>query len=541
MVVNLEVYQGKSVQNGIAFAKIHYFLRGKSDVIRKSVDDVEKEVSRYNDAKSKVVTQLKEQFDRVSAEIGKEDAAIFEAQAMILEGEEPSGYIKSTIRDLKVNAEYAVLLAEEKFAKIFLDMEDDYFSMKADDIKDLSERLILILLEQENLQTRFDEPVIIAADELLASDIVRFDSDMIAAFVSEKGNANSHAAILSKSFGIPMIYSLEHLRDFDGKSAIVNGYTGTLCIEPSEEAINELNSIIKQEESEKNTLLNIGRFETVTADGRKIKLYANITGAKEAKVALSCGAEGIGLLRSEYLFLRNSTLPTFNEQFEEYKSIAEAMEGREVIIRTLDLGDDKIASCIRFEKKEKLDTNIRGIRLCLEHPELFKVQLKAIFCAAAYGNVSVMYPMITSVDEVLKIKEIVEEVRVELKALGVKYSVPRQGAMIETLPAVRISDKLAGHVDFFSIGTNDLTRAVTMQTGNSTEAEGPCESQQKTILQLIKTTIDNAHDKGIEAMICGEIASDINATEQVIKMGIDGLSVSPSMLLKIKQKIRSIE
>ena len=532
-------FQGKSVINGVAIGKIFIYKKGEQQVKRTKIEDTESELARFRNAQQEAIKQLQDLYESSVKSIGEASAAIFEIHQMMLQDDGFVEAIENMIETQSVNAEYAVAATSDNFYKMFSDMEDDYMRERAADVKDISERLLAVLNGKSAGMETLSEPVIIAADDLAPSETVQLDKDKVLAFVTVHGSLNSHTAILAKTMNIPALIGTPIPLDdtVDGKPAIIDGAKGILYVEPEEEILAQMQERKKAEEEQKEFLLTLRGKENITLDGRKIKLYANIGNSKDLAMVLQNDAGGIGLFRSEFLYLEKEDYPTEEEQFTVYKTVAETMAGKKVIIRTLDIGADKQADYFKLAHEENPAMGLRAIRICLTRPEVFKTQLRALFRASAYGNIAVMYPMIISVDEVRKIKEIVAEVKKELEEQHSKYGEVEQGIMIETPAAVVMSDELAKEVDFFSIGTNDLTQYTLAIDRQNPELDAFYDSHHPAILRMIQTVVDNAHKAGIWAGICGELGADTSLTQEFLKMGVDELSVSPGRILPIRKII----
>lgn len=532
-------FQGKSVINGVAIGKIFIYKKGEQQVKRTKIEDTESELARFRNAQQEAIKQLQDLYESSVKSIGEASAAIFEIHQMMLQDDGFVEAIENIIGTQSVNAEYAVAATSDNFYKMFSDMEDDYMRERAADVKDISERLLTVLNGKSTGMEKLSEPVIIAADDLAPSETVQLDKDKVLAFVTVHGSLNSHTAILAKTMNIPALIGTPIPLDdtVDGKPAIIDGAKGILYVEPEEEILAQMQERKKEEEEQKELLLTLRGKENITLDGRKIKLYANIGNSKDLAMVLQNDAGGIGLFRSEFLYLEKEDYPTEEEQFTVYKTVAETMAGKKVIIRTLDIGADKQADYFKLAHEENPAMGLRAIRICLTRPEVFKTQLRALFRASAYGNIAVMYPMIISVDEVRKIKEIVAEVKKELEEQHIEYGEVEQGIMIETPAAVVMSDELAKEVDFFSIGTNDLTQYTLAIDRQNPELDAFYDSHHPAILRMIQTVVDNAHKAGIWAGICGELGADTSLTQEFLKMGVDELSVSPGRILPIRKII----
>ena len=535
----MNVYQGKSVFGGIAIGHLCVYKKGEQQVTRQKIEDVEAEVKRFQDAKEAAQAQLGELYDKAVKEVGEANAAIFEMHQMLLEDEDYQDSVENIIRTQQVNAEYATAVTSDHFSSMFAEMDDDYMKERAADIRDISERVIANLSGENKSKVVTDEPVIILADDLAPSETVQLEKDKVLSFVTVHGSVNSHTAILARTMGIPALVSteMEPTDDLDGKLAVVDGNHGMIYVEPDAETMEKMEALKKEEEEKKELLQTFKNKESVTLDGKKVLTYANIGNVKDLALVLQNGAEGIGLFRSEFLYLESETYPTEEEQFEVYKKVAETMAGKRVIIRTLDIGADKQADYFDLAQEENPAMGVRAIRICLTRPEIFKTQLRALFRASAFGNIAIMYPMITSLSEIAQIKAIVEEVKAELDADNVPYGTPEQGIMIETPAAATISDLLAEEVDFFSIGTNDLTQYTLAIDRQNQSLDSFFDAHHIAVLRMINQTIQNAHKAGIWCGICGELGADSDLTELFLAMGIDELSVSPGRLLTIRRLI----
>ena len=535
----MNVYQGKSVFGGIAIGHLCVYQKGEQQVTRQKIEDVEVEVKRFQVAREAAQAQLGELYDKAVKEVGEANAAIFEMHQMLLEDEDYQDSVENIIRTQQVNAEYATAVTSDHFSSMFAEMDDDYMKERAADIRDISERVIANLNGENKRKVVTDEPVIILADDLAPSETVQLEKDKVLSFVTVHGSVNSHTAILARTMGIPALVSteMELTQDLDDKLAVVDGNHGTIYVDPDAETMEKMETLKKEEEEKKELLQTFKNKESITLDGKKVLTYANIGNVKDLALVLQNGAEGIGLFRSEFLYLESETYPTEEEQFEVYKKVAETMAGKRVIIRTLDIGADKQADYFELAKEENPAMGVRAIRICLTRPEIFKTQLRALFRASAFGNIAIMYPMITSLSEIAQIKEIVEEVKAELDADGVPYGTPEQGIMIETPAAATISDLLAKEVDFFSIGTNDLTQYTLAIDRQNQSLDAFFDAHHIAVLRMIYQTVQNAHKAGIWCGICGELGADSDLTELFLAMGIDELSVSPGRLLTIRRLI----
>lgn len=532
--------QGKAVFGGIAIGKISVFQKQQKEVKRVHIDDTESEKKRFTEAKEAAKEQLQALHDKAVKEVGEANAAIFEVHQMMLDDLDYIESITNMIDTQKVNAEYAVATTGDNFSQMFAAMDDDYMRERAADVKDISERVISILKGETQKKLGEDEPVIILADDLAPSETVQLDKNKVLAFVTVHGSTNSHTAILARTMNIPALISTDVSLDgsMNGKMAIVDGFTGKVYIEPDEETMQTLTLRKEEEQKKKQLLLELKGKENVTLDGQKINIYANIGSTSDVMSALQNDAGGIGLFRSEFLYLEKDTYPTEEEQFLVYKTVAENMAGKKVIIRTCDIGADKQVDYFNMEHEENPALGYRAIRICLDRVDMFKEQLRAIWRASAFGNIAVMYPMIISLDEVLTIKKIAAEVEQELTESGIPFGKVEQGIMIETPAAAIISDVLAKEVDFFSIGTNDLTQYTLAIDRQNPKLDKINDTHHPAILRLIKMVVENSHAAGIWTGICGELGADTSLTEEFLRMGVDEVSVSPSMILPVRAKVR---
>ncbi len=535
-------FSGKSVLPGIAIGKMYIFKKQEYTLVKANVEDAEAEVARFQDACEKGKTQLNKLYEKTLAEVGEEHAAIFEVHKMMMEDLDYLEAIEAKIRDEKVNAEYAVTLTGDFFAETFASMEDDYFKARSADVLDISKRIVRILAGIKEAGIDSEDPVIVVADDLTPSETVQMDKSKILAFVTRFGSQNSHTAILARSMNLPSLINtnIELLDEFDGKIAVVDSFHDTLIVNPDETAMKEAEADLKRWKEELAALDELIGKENITRDGRTVNVYANIGNVEDLPKVLKNDAGGIGLFRSEFVYLGSKDYPTEDEQFEAYKQVVEGMGGKKVIIRTLDIGADKQADYFHLDHEENPAMGLRAIRICLERMEVFKTQLRAIYRASAFGTCSIMFPMIISVWEIKKIKEIVEVVKQELISEGHKIGEVELGIMIETPAAVMMSDELAKEVEFFSIGTNDLTQ-YTLAIDRQNECINRFyDSHHPAVLKMIQMTIDNGHKNGIWVGICGELASDLTLTETFMDMGIDELSVSPTYVLPLRKKVREI-
>ena len=537
----MEVYTGKSIYKGIAIGRILFYQKGEQSVKRTRIEDTASEIGRYEAARQKAMEQLNALYEKAVKEVGEMNAAVFEVHAMMLEDDDYVDSIINIIETQQVNAEFAVATTGDNFAKMFADMDDDYFRARAADVKDISERLVNILSGRENGGDIGEEPVIIVADDLAPSETVQMDKEKLLAFVTEHGSANSHTAILARTMNIPALIGVQIREAWNGRLAVVDGYSGTLYVDPEDEILSQMKARQEEDIRARELLSELKGKEDVTLDGKSIRLYANIGSVKDIASVLANDAAGIGLFRSKFLYLESSDYPDEETQFQTYKTVAENMAGKKVIVRTLDIGADKQADYFQIAHEENPAMGFRAIRICLERTEIFKTQLRALFRASAYGNIAIMYPMIISVDEVRRIKEIVAEVKRELDEQGIAYGEVEQGIMIETPAAVMISDLLAEEVDFFSIGTNDLTQYTLAIDRQNSKLDSIYDSHHPAVLRMIRQTIENGHQHGCWVGICGELGADMSLTETFLDMGIDELSVSPSFVLPIRKKIREMD
>ena len=533
------VLEGKSVFGGIAIGRLSIYNKKENQVKREKITDVESEITRFTDAKETAKEQLKGFYEKAVKEVGEVNAAIFEVHQMMLDDLDYVESITNMIRAQEVNAEFAVASTGDNFSKMFAAMDDDYMKERAADVKDISNRVISILQNAENGSVTGEEPVILLADDLAPSETVQLDKSKVLSFVTRHGSTNSHTAILARTMNIPALIGIDFSEDVNGKMGIVDGYTGKLYIEPDEETMKKYEAKKAEDENKKRLLLELKGKENVTLDGKKINLYANIGGVADVANALSNDAGGIGLFRSEFLYLESEDYPTEEAQFAAYKTVAENMAGKKVIIRTLDIGADKQGDYFHMEKEENPAMGYRAIRICLDRPEIFKTQLRAIYRASYYGTISIMFPMIISVKEVKRIKEIVAEVKAELTTEGIPFKDCELGIMIETPAAVMISDLLAEEVDFFSIGTNDLTQYTLAIDRQNPKLDSFYDSHHEAILRMLQMVVDNGHKHGCWVGICGELGADTTLTSTFLKMGFDELSVSPAMILRVREEIRN--
>lgn len=535
----MQIYNGKSVFGGIAIGKISVYQKKEQQVKRVKIDDPEQEMARYEKAKAEGIKQLQGLYDKALREVGEANAAIFEVHQMMMEDDGYNESVENIIRSQGVNAEYAVATTGDNYAQMFSAMDDDYMRERAADVRDISERLLTILNGEETGTVDADEPKIIVAEDLAPSETVQLDKDKVLSFVTVKGSLNSHTAILARTMAIPALVntSVSLESEIDGRLGIVDGANGTFYVDPDEATLAEMKKRQEEDLSRKQLLLTLKGKENVTLDGQKVMLYANIGNIKDLATVIQNDAGGIGLFRSEFIYLEKEDFPTEEEQFQIYRQVAQTMAGKRVIIRTLDIGADKQCDYFHMEHEENPALGCRAIRICLTRPEIFKTQLRALFRASAFGKIAIMYPMITSVQEVRKIKGIVEKVKAELTSQGVEFGNPEQGIMIETPAAAIISDDLAKEVDFFSIGTNDLSQYTMAIDRQNPQLDLFFDPHHPAVLRMISLVVENAHKAGIWAGICGELGADQSLTKEFLAMGVDELSVSPGSILPLRKII----
>ncbi len=536
----MDTYTGKSIFKKIAIGKILFYQKGEQTIKRTHIEEVDAELKRYEKARAAAIKQLDALHEKALKEVGEANAAVFEVHAMMLEDDDYVDSIVNIIESQQVNAEFAAATTGDNFSKMFANMDDDYFKARAADVKDISERLINILSGKEGDQVIGDQPVIVVADDLAPSETVQMDKKKLLGFVTKYGSANSHTAILARTMNIPALIGVDIQEEWNGKLAVVDGYEGILYLEPDGETLARLQKRQQEDLETEKLLQQMKGKEDVTLDGRHIRLYANIGGVKDVADVLANDAAGIGLFRSEFLYLEANDYPDEETQFRAYKTVAENMAGRKVIVRTLDIGADKQADYFKLDKEENPAMGYRAIRICLEHTDIFKTQLRALLRASAFGNIAIMYPMIISVDEVRKIKRIFEEVKQELKEQEIPFGDVEQGIMIETPAAVLISDMLAQEVDFFSIGTNDLTQYTLAIDRQNMKLDHFYDSHHPAVLRMIQMIIENGHKHGCWVGICGELGADMTLTKTFLEMGLDELSVSPAFVLPIRKMIREL-
>ena len=537
----MEKFAGKSIFRKVAIGKIFFYEKNTAVVKRTKIEDAKTELDRFEHAKETAKAQLQNLYEKALQEVGDSGAAIFEVHMMMIDDLDYNGSIQNMIESQSVNAEYAVAMTGDNFSTMFAEMDDDYMKARAADVKDISERLVSVLSGVDNDMGNLDEPVILVADDLAPSETVQMDKSKLLAFVTEHGSSNSHTAILARTMNIPAIIGVPIKKEWHGHMAIVDGYAGCVITDPDEEEIEKAQKAVAEEEEKQKLLKALKGEKTITKDGKEIHLYANIGSVADTAAVLMNDAEGIGLFRSEFLYLESDTYPTENEQFNAYKTVAENMAGKKVIIRTLDIGADKQVDYFELDKEENPALGYRAIRICLTRQEVFKTQLRALLRASAYGNISIMFPMIIAVDEVRKIKQILKEVKDELREQGIPFKDVEIGVMIETPAAVMVSEQLAQEVDFFSIGTNDLTQYTLAIDRQNPKLDEFYDAHHPAVLKLIQMTIENGHKGGAWVGICGELGADLELTETFLRMGVDELSVSPTFVLPIRNRVRSLD
>ena len=535
----MQVYNGKSVFGGIAIGKISVYQKKEQQVKRVKVENPDQEMARYEKAKAEGIRQLQGLYDKALKEVGEANAAIFEVHQMMMEDDGYNESVENIVRSQGVNAEYAVATTGDNYAQMFSAMDDDYMRERAADVRDISERLLTILNGEDTGSVDADEPKIIVAEDLAPSETVQLDKDKVLSFVTVKGSLNSHTAILARTMAIPALVNTSMTLDsvMDGKLGIVDGASGTFYVDPDEKTLEEMKKRQEEDLSRKQLLQTLNGKDNVTLDGQKVMLYANIGNIKDLATVIQNDAGGIGLFRSEFIYLEKEDFPTEEEQFQIYRQVAQTMAGKRVIIRTLDIGADKQCDYFHMEHEENPALGCRAIRICLTRPEIFKTQLRALFRASVFGRIAIMYPMITSVQEVRQIKKIVEEVKQELTSQGVEFGNPEQGIMIETPAAAIISDNLAKEVDFFSIGTNDLSQYTMAIDRQNPQLDPFFDPHHPAVLRMISMVVENAHKAGIWAGICGELGADQSLTKEFLAMGVDELSVSPGSILPLRKII----
>ncbi len=537
----MEKVSGKSIFKKIAIGRVMFYEKEDTEIKRIKVEDTKREIERYEKAKSAAKEQLKTLYEKALKEVGENEAQIFEVHSMMLDDEDFNGSIENIIDSQKVNAEYAVAVTGDNFSDMFAGMDDDYMKARAVDIRDISERVVKVLMGCSGQDiSNISEPVIIVSEDLTPSETVQMDKEKILGFVTKQGSYNSHTAILARTMNIPAIIEVDIKKEWNGKMAVIDGYNGVVVIEPDEECLSKSKERLRDEEKKVELLRNLKGQPTETRCGKKINLYANIGGISDVGAAIMNDAEGIGLFRSEFLYLEAQDFPTEQEQFLAYKNVAEKMAGKKVIIRTLDIGADKRVEYFNLDKEENPAMGYRAIRICLTRRDIFKTQLRAILRASAYGNIAVMFPMIISKKELIEAKKVLNEAKLELKGQEIPYKDIETGVMIETPAAVMISRELAEEVDFFSIGTNDLTQYTLAIDRQNPRLDMFYDSRHPAVMKMIKMAIESGHDGGAWVGICGELAADTELTEEFIKMGVDELSVSPAFVLNVREKVRNI-
>ena len=538
----LETRSGKKIFNGIAIGKIKFYAKAENVVTREKIEDAQAEYARYEAARGKAIEQLNGLYEKALKEVGEANAEIFNVHAMMLEDDDYNESIQNIIESEMVNAEYAAATTGDNFAEMFASMDDEYMKARAADVKDITERVVGILNGSAESSDLGDEPVIVVAEDLAPSETVQMDKSKLLSFVTRLGSANSHTAILARTMGIPALIGVEIDPAWNGKIGIVDGYEGTFIVDPEVALLEEYFKKKEADDEQKRLLQELKGKENVTRSGQKINLYANIGNPGDLAAVLDNDAGGIGLFRSEFLYLESSDYPTEDEQFQAYKKVLQGMGGKKVIIRTLDIGADKQVDYFKLDKEENPALGYRAIRICLTRPDIFRTQLRALYRASAYGNLSIMYPMIISVEEVRQIKEFSKKIREELIAEGIKIGDKvEEGIMIETPAAAVCSDQLAKEVDFFSIGTNDLTQYTLAIDRQNAKLDTFYDSHHPAVLRLIQMVADNAHKEGIWAGICGELGADTTLTQTFLKMGLDELSVSPGCILPVRKLVREAD
>ena len=533
--------EGKSVYSGVAIGRLAIYHKADNQVKREKIRDVEAELARFEEARNTAKEQLAGLYEKALKEVGEVNAAIFEVHQMMLDDLDYVESVINMIQSQEVNAEYAVATTGDTLSEVFASMDDDYMRERAADVKDISNRVIAVLQGKGAGGLNADEPVILLADDLAPSETVQLDKSKVLSFVTRHGSTNSHTAILARTMNIPALIGIDYPEDAEGKMGIVDGYEGKLIIDPPVSVLETYQKRKEADEEKKRLLLELKGKENVTIDGTKINLYANIGSVADVASVLANDAGGIGLFRSEFLYLESSDYPTEEEQFAAYRKVAESMAGKKVIIRTLDIGADKQVDYFHLDKEDNPAMGYRAIRICLDRRDVFKTQLRALYRASYYGTISIMFPMIISVNEVKEIKKVIAEVKAELDEEKIPYKDVEIGIMIETPAAVMMSEELAQEVDFFSVGTNDLTQYTLAIDRQNPKLDNIYDSHHPAILKMLKMIVDNGHKGGCWVGICGELGADTTLTETFLKMGFDELSVSPSMILKVRQEIRSIE
>ena len=535
----MNVLHGKSVFSGIAIGKLSIYQSKDKLVKREKAENVEREIERFKEARELAKEELSSLYEKALKEVGEANAAIFEVHQMMLDDLDYEESIINMIQTQEINAEFAVATTGDNFSEMIAAIDDDYMKARAVDVKDISNRVIKILQGDRNNEAKFDEPVILVAEDLTPSETVQLDKSKVLSFVTRLGSTNSHTAILARTMNIPALIGINFTEEMDGHDAIVDGAEGILIIDPDEQTLAEYQAKKAELDYKAQLIQELKGKENITLNGKTINLFANIAGVGDVASAHANDAGGIGLFRSEFLYLENSDYPSEEEQLRAYRTVVENMAGKKVIIRTLDIGADKQVDYFKLDKEENPALGYRAIRICLDRVDVFKTQLRALFRAAYYGNLSIMYPMIVSVDEVKRIKEIVAEVKAELEQENIPYGEAEQGIMIETPAAVFMSRELAEEVDFFSIGTNDLTQYMLACDRQNPHLESINDPHHPAVLRAIEMTIKNGHAGGCWVGICGELGADTSLTERFIQMGVDELSVSPSRILQVREAIRN--
>lgn len=537
----MEQITGKTIFKKIAIGEIFYYEKNQTEVKKYKVDNPQDEIKRFEEAKETAKEQLEVLYEKAKVEVGEDEAEIFDVHMMMLDDEDYCESVENIITLQGTNAEYAVAVTGDNFEKMFTQMDDEYMQARGADVKDISERVVRILAGVDASVAQLAMPVIMVADDLTPSETVQMDKSKLLGFITKYGSSNSHTAILARTMSIPALIEVDIKKEWHGKLAILDGYKGIVIIEPSEEELKVAKKIQEEDNRKLELLKTLKGKETVTKDGQKIKLFGNIGSVADAGAVLLNDGEGIGLFRSEFLYLEAKDYPTEEEQFQAYKAVTENMAGKEVVIRTLDIGADKQVDYFNLDKEENPALGYRAIRICLKQPDIFKTQLRALLRASVFGNISIMFPMIISVAELLKAKEILGEVKVELEEQGVPYRETQVGVMIETPAAVMITEELAKEVDFFSIGTNDLTQYTLAIDRQNPRLDDFYDAHHPAILKMIEMTVENGHKGGAWVGICGELAADLELTETFLRMGVDELSVSPPFILPLREKIRSLD
>lgn len=533
--------EGKSVFGGVAMGRLSIYKKNDQVVKRTKVSDTDAEVKRYQDATEKSKAQLAKLYDKALKEVGESSAAIFEVHQMMLDDLDYQESVTNMIQNENVNAEYAVAMTGDNFSEMFAAMDDDYMKARAADVKDISNRIISVLQGIEDAELDSNEPIILVAEDLAPSETVQLDKSLLLSFVTRYGSTNSHTAILARTMNIPALIGVDYSEDMDGHYGIVDGFEGILYVDPDEETIAKYQKKQEEEQEKARLLQELKGQPNITKDGKEIKLYANIGGVSDVPSVLQNDAGGIGLFRSEFLYLESDAFPTEEDQFNAYRSVAQTMAGKKVIIRTLDIGADKQVDYFNLAHEDNPAMGYRAIRICLEQPDIFKTQLRALYRASYYGNIAIMFPMIISVDEVKRIKQIVEEVKQELDEQDIEYGEVELGVMIETPAAVWMTEELGKEVEFFSIGTNDLTQYTLAIDRQNPKLDSFYDAHHPAVLRAIQMTVENGHKGGAWVGICGELGADTTLTETFLRMGVDELSVSPSRILAVRAAIRDCD